>query len=119
MSSGTAPYLFGARSTEEQAEREGAVNLILSSLEQVSRSEAPVSVGLTSEGVELITWLMDLGAAPNRFQVSETLRLISTGRPAVMLLIAPNIAGEMRSLVERGAFRHRAGARDPSTIRIH
>lgn len=119
MSSGSEPYLFGARSSEEQAEREGAVNLILSSLEQVSQSVAPVSVGLTSEGVELITWLMDLGAAPGRFQVSDTLRTISSGRPAVMLLIAPNIAGEMRSLVERGAFRHRAGASDPTALRIH
>lgn len=112
-------YLFGASTEAEQAERETQVSQILSSLDQVSRSEAPVSVGLTSEGVELITWLMDLGAAPDRFQVSETIRVISTGRPAVMLLIDPNVAGEMRSLVERGAFRHRAGASDPSLVRIH
>lgn len=116
---GSETYLFGARTEQEQTERERQISLILTSLEQVSRSSEPVSVGLSSEGVELITWLMDLGAAPARFQVSETLRLIGTGRPAVMLLIAPNIAGEMRSLVERGAFRHRAGATDPATIRIH
>lgn len=119
MQTRTDTYLFGASSEAEQAERETQVSLILSSLEEVSRSPAPVSVGLTSDGIELVTWLMDLGAAPDRFQVSDTLRLISTGRPAVMIILAPNVAGEMRDLVERGVFRHRAGASDPSLVRIH
>ena len=119
MSDGVGAFLFGATSETEQAELERQVSVILSSLEQVAKGPDPVTVGLTSQGVDLITWLMDLGAAPDRFEVSRTIKLIGRGRPAVMLVIAPNVAEEMRSMVERGAFRHRAGATDPDAIRVH
>lgn len=112
-------YLFGAETEADQADRERQVSLILTSLAEASRSNGPVTVGISAEGVSLMTWLMDLGAAPDQFQVSQTLKVIGKGRPSVLIMLAPNVAGEMRALIEKGAFRHRAGATDPSTIRIH
>lgn len=112
-------YLFGAENEADQAERERQVSLILTSLEEVSRSISPVTIGISAEGVGLMTWLMDLGAAPGQFPVSRTLRLLGTGRPSIMLMLTPDVAGEMRVLIEKGAYRHRAGATDPSAIRIH
>lgn len=117
--SGSQTFLFGATCAREQAERERQLDLILSSLDEVSRAPEPVTVGLTEGGVSLITWLMDLGAAPDEFPVSKTLKLLGTGRPALMIILAPHVAAEMRSLVEKGAYRHRAGATDPSSVRIH
>lgn len=119
MKNTAEPYLFGAETEAQQADRERQVSLILTSLEEVSRSQEPVTVGLSADGVSLVTWLMDLGAAPGQFPVSRTLRLLGAGRPSIMLMLNPNIAGEMRALIEKGAFRHRAGATDPSAIRIH
>jgi hypothetical protein len=112
-------YLFGAETDADQTDRERQVSLILTSLEEASRSDRPVTVGISAEGVSLMTWLMDLGAAPGQFPVSRTLRLLGTGRPSIMLMLNPNIAGEMRALIEKGAFRHRAGATDPTSLRIH
>lgn len=119
MKSTAEPYLFGAENAADQAERERQVSLILTSLKEASRSETPVTVGISAEGVILMTWLMDLGAAPDQFPVSRTLKLLVTGRPAIMIMITSDIAGEMHVLIEKGAYRHRAGATDPSMIRIH
>ena len=116
---GTQTYLFRARSAEEQAMREAQVRLILSSLEEASGAPAPVLVGLTPDGVELLTWLLDLGAAPQAFHPASALRSIAVGRPGVMAMIAPEMAARMRSLVELGEARHRAGLSDPTQIRIH
>ena len=111
------PRVYGNASIFSERERQ--LDLILSSLDEVSRAPEPVTVGLTEDGVSLITWLMDLGAAPNEFPVSKTLKLLGAGRPALMIILAPHVAAEMRSLVEKGAYRHRAGATDPSSVRIH
>lgn len=116
---GSETYLFRARSAEEQAMREAQVRLILSSLEEASGAPAPVLVGLTPDGVELLTWLLDLGAAPGGFPPAGMIRTLATGRPGVMVMIAPDLAGRMRSLVELGEARHRAGLTDPALIRIH
>lgn len=116
---GSETYLFRARSTEEQAMREARVRLILSSLEEASGAPAPVLVWLTPDGVELLTWLLDLGAAPGGFPPAGMIRTLATGRPGVMVMIAPDLAGRMRSLVELGEARHRAGLTDPALIRIH
>ena len=116
---GSRSYLFGARSTEEQAAREAQVRLILSSLEEASGAPAPVLVGLTPDGVDLLTWLIDLGSAPDAFPPAAMIRTIATGRPGVMVMIAPDLAGRMRSRVELGEPRHRAGVSDPALIRIH
>jgi len=119
MGQGSETYLFRARSEEEQADREGAVKLILSSLVQVSQSVAPAMVGLSPDGVDLLTWLIDLGAAPQVYPPSEMIRQLSARNGAVMMVITPETAGLMSSMVARGEIRHRAGASDPSTIRIH
>jgi hypothetical protein len=112
-------FLFGAGSESEQAEREGQVRLILSSLEEASGASAPVLVGLTQEGAVLLTWLLDLGAAPDGFPPAGMIRTLAAGRPGVMVMIPPDVASRMRDLVELGAARHRAGLTDPAAMRIH
>jgi hypothetical protein len=119
MTSGSETYLFRARSAEEQTEREKQVRLILSSLTEAASAPVPVLMGLSVEGVDLITWLMDLGAAPEAFPPSVMIRDLSRGRPGVMVMVTPDTAERMRAMVERGAFRNRAGASDPSALRIH
>jgi hypothetical protein len=119
MTSGSETYLFRARSAEEQMEREGQVRLILSSLSDAAASPTPVLMGLSQDGVELMTWLMDLGAAPEAFPPSLMIRTMSAGRPGVMMMVTPDTAGRMRAMVERGEIRNRAGASDPSAVRIH
>lgn len=115
----TGTFLFGAGSASEQADREAQVRLILSSLEEASGAPAPVLVGLTHEGVSLLTWLLDLGSAPEAFPPAGMIRTLATGRPGVMVMIAPDLASRMRDLVELGAARHRAGLNDPASIRMH
>ena len=119
MQGTSGAFLFGASSEGEQAEREGQVRLILSSLTEASGAGAPVMVGLTQEGVSLMTWLLDLGAAPAAFSPASMIRTLATGRPGVMVMIPPDMASRMRDLVELGAARHRAGLIDPAAMRIH
>jgi hypothetical protein len=119
MGQGSETYLFRARSEEEQADREGAVKLILSSLVQVSKSAVPTMVGLSPDGVDLLTWLIDLGVAPQVYPPSQMIRQMSAQNGGVMMVITPETAGLMISMAARGEIRHRAGASDPSTIRIH
>ncbi len=111
-------FLFGSGSESEQAEREEQVRLILSSLTEASGASAPVLVGLTQEGVSLLTWLLDLGAAPAAFPPAGMIRTLATGRPGVMVMIPPDMASRMRDLVDLGAARHRAGLTDPASMRI-
>jgi len=112
-------YLFKARSEEEQANQEAAVKLILSSLVLVSQSAVPAKLGLSPDGVELLTWLIDLGAAPQVYPPSEKIRKFSARNGTVMIVLTPKTAGLIRFMAARGEIRHRAGASDPSTIRIH
>jgi len=115
----TGTYLFGASCEATQADQEAQVSIILSTLKQVADADAPLTIGLTSHGVRLITWLMDLGAAPGRYQASNVIRMIGANRPMVNFLITPEVAEHMRALVEIGEARHRAGALNPDAIRIH
>ncbi len=119
MQDATRGYLFGAGSGLEQAEREEAVRLILTSLGDVSRSPVPVMVGLSAEGVSLLTWLIDLGAAPEVYPPCEVIRNMSAVSGGVMMMIAPSAAAIMGTMAGRGEIRHRAGATDPAAIRIH
>jgi len=119
MRTGTETFLFRARSVAEQTEREAQVRLILASLGEAAASPVPVLMGLSPDGVDLITWLMDLGAAPEAFPPSVMIRTMSAGRPGVMMMITPEAAQNMRAMVERGEIRNRAGATDPSAVRIH
>lgn len=119
MHNATREFLFGAGSEPEQAEREEAVRLILTSLGDVSRSPVPVMVGLSVEGASLMTWLMDLGSAPEIYPPSGMIRNMAMHHGGVNMIVAPETAGVMCDMIARGEMRHRAGASDPSAIRIH
>lgn len=119
MRGSTGAFLFGACSKNEQAGREEQVQIILSSLEEASKASAPVLVGFTHEGADLLTWLLDLGSAPGVFPPASMIQTLVAGRPGIMVMIAPDMAEKMRSLVEIGEARHRAGLSDPAAVRIH